>query len=63
MAYRHNQKAPDDQVLDLLLVEGGWLKRASWGPNPSPSPSPSPALPLPLPLTLPLTLTYPYPYP
>ena len=31
MAYKHNQKAPDDQVLDLLLVEGGWLKRASFG--------------------------------
>ena len=31
MAYPANQKAPDDQVLDKLLVEGGWLKRASFG--------------------------------
>merc|ERR1712127_918252 len=31
MAYKANQKAPDDQVLDKLLVEGGWLKRASFG--------------------------------
>merc|ERR1719345_255936 len=31
MAYKHNQKAPDDQVLDLLLTEGGWLQRASFG--------------------------------
>ena len=31
MAYMPNHKAPDDQVLDKLLVEGGWLKRASFG--------------------------------
>ena len=31
MAYPHNRKAPDDQVLDTLLVEGGWLARASFG--------------------------------
>merc|ERR1712072_37859 len=31
MAYKPNHKAPDDQVLDKLLVEGGWLKRASFG--------------------------------
>ena len=31
MAYEPNKRAPDDQVLDLLLVEGGWLKRASFG--------------------------------
>ena len=31
MAYKHNQKAPDDQVLDLLLTEGEWLKRVSFG--------------------------------
>ena len=31
MAYPHNRRAPDDQVLDKLLVEGGWLARASFG--------------------------------
>ena len=31
MAYGPNKRAPDDQVLDLLLVEGGWMKRASFG--------------------------------
>merc|ERR1712205_224225 len=31
MAYHANKQAPDDQVLDLLLVEGEWLKRASFG--------------------------------
>ena len=31
MAYKPNQKAPDDQVLDKLLVEGKWLARASFG--------------------------------
>jgi hypothetical protein len=31
MAYSHNRRAPDDQVLDTLLVEGGWLARASFG--------------------------------
>ena len=31
MAYGPNKRAPDDQVLDLLLVEGGWLQRASFG--------------------------------
>ena len=31
MAYEANARAPDDQVLDLLLAQGGWLKRASFG--------------------------------
>ena len=31
MAYGPNKRAPDDQVLDKLLVEGGWLQRASFG--------------------------------
>ena len=31
MAYSPNKRAPDDQVLDLLLVDGGWIKRASFG--------------------------------
>ena len=31
MAYGPNKRAPDDQVLDLLLVDGGWIKRASFG--------------------------------
>ena len=31
MAYPPNERAPDDQVLDLLLTEGEWLKRASYG--------------------------------
>ena len=35
MAYDTNQHAPDDQVLDLLLGEGEWLKRASFGWLPS----------------------------
>ena len=35
MAYGPNKRAPDDQVLDLLLVEGGWLQRASFGWLPS----------------------------
>jgi hypothetical protein len=30
MAYEKNVKAPDDQVLDVLLVNG-WLERASYG--------------------------------
>jgi hypothetical protein len=46
MAWSTNTNAPDDQVLDKLLKEGGWLARASFGwlasPNPSPDPSPSP---------------------
>jgi len=31
MAWDGNSPAPDDQVLDLLLSEGGWLRRASFG--------------------------------
>ena len=31
MAWEGNRQVPDDQVLDLLLVEGEWLKRASFG--------------------------------
>jgi hypothetical protein len=31
MAYGPNTRAPDDQVLDLLLTEGEWLDRASFG--------------------------------
>ena len=31
MQYKTNERAPDDQVLDLLLTEGEWLKRASFG--------------------------------
>ena len=31
MAYGPNKRAPDDQVLDLLLLDGGWIKRASFG--------------------------------
>jgi len=34
MAYEKNVKAPDDQVLDVLLVNG-WLERASYGWLPS----------------------------
>ena len=34
MAYEKNVKAPDDQVLDELLVNG-WLERASYGWLPS----------------------------
>ena len=35
MAFGSNQRAPDDQVLDTLLTEGGWLARASFGWLPS----------------------------
>ena len=35
MAWEPNARAPDDQVLDLLLKEEGWLKRASFGWLPS----------------------------
>ena len=31
MQYGTNAKAPDDQVLDKLMKEGGWLKRVSVG--------------------------------
>ena len=31
MAYAGNARAPDDQVLDLLLSKGEWLRRASFG--------------------------------
>jgi hypothetical protein len=31
MAWEGNRQVPDDQVLDLLLTQGGWLKRASFG--------------------------------
>ena len=31
MAYPKNHKAPDDQVLDALLNQGTWLRRASFG--------------------------------
>ena len=31
MQYGTNSKAPDDQVLDKLMKEGGWLKRVSVG--------------------------------
>ena len=31
MAWDTNTRAPDDQVLDKLLKEGGWLARASFG--------------------------------
>ena len=31
MAWPHNDRAPDDQVLDLLLQKGGWLTRATFG--------------------------------
>ena len=31
MAYEANARAPDDQVLDLLLSQGEWLRRASFG--------------------------------
>merc|ERR1719313_1780435 len=34
MAYPPNERAPDDQVLDLLLTQGEWLKRASFGSPP-----------------------------
>ena len=35
MQYGTNQHAPDDQVLDKLLNEGGWLQRVSLGWLPS----------------------------
>ncbi len=35
MAWEGNTKAPDDQVLDVLLKDGGWLARASFGYLPS----------------------------
>ena len=35
MAWSPNNRVPDDQVLSLLLSEGGWLKRASFGWLPS----------------------------
>jgi len=35
MAYSANARAPDDQVLDLLLSQGEWLQRASFGWLPS----------------------------
>ena len=35
MAWEANTKAPDDQVLDLLLKEGGWIARTSVGYLPS----------------------------
>ena len=35
MQYGTNQHAPDDQVLDKLLNEGGWLERVSLGWLPS----------------------------
>ena len=35
MAWGTNTNAPDDQVLDRLLKEGGWLARASFGWLPS----------------------------
>ena len=35
MAWEGNAPAPDDQVLDLLLSEGDWLRRASFGWLPS----------------------------
>ena len=35
MAWDANTKAPDDQVLDLLLKEGGWIGRTSVGYLPS----------------------------
>ena len=31
MAWKGNYQAPDDQVLDKLLKEGGWLRRISAG--------------------------------
>ena len=35
MQYSTNSRAPDDQVLDTLLKEGGWLERVSLGWLPS----------------------------
>ena len=31
MAWEGNTRAPDDQVLDTILKEGEWIKRASYG--------------------------------
>ena len=31
MAWNKNQRAPDDQVFDKILKQGGWLYRASFG--------------------------------
>ena len=31
MAYEANVRAPDDQVLDLLVNNDGWIDRASYG--------------------------------
>ena len=31
MKYKTNERAPDDQVLDKLLNEGGWMSRVSLG--------------------------------
>ena len=31
MAWDGNTRAPDDQVLDTILKEGGWINRASYG--------------------------------
>ena len=31
MAWRENERAPDDQVFDTILKAGGWLQRASYG--------------------------------
>lgn len=31
MAHPNNSRAPDDQALDLLVNDGGWLTRAAWG--------------------------------
>ena len=61
MAYPPNERAPDDQVLDRLLTEGEWLKRASYGwlptscalpPRPSPHPHPHTHTPASSPPTL-----------
>ena len=35
MAWRENARAPDDQVFDTILKEGGWLGRTSLGWLPS----------------------------
>ena len=35
MAWEENTKAPDDQVFDTILKEGGWLGRTSLGWLPS----------------------------
>ena len=31
MAFPNNSLAPDDQTLDLLVNDGGWLDRVAWG--------------------------------